>query len=172
MSLQKLVLTIAAQDRPGVVQTLSDVALQHKANWLESSLSHLCGQFVGIVQLEANAEQVDALKQSFTQLSEQGISVVCHDACEQDTESRHTVELYVEANDRAGIIEEISAALATSQANVEQLESWCESASMAGYDLFIAQLAVSLPTNVTVEDLENALENVSDDLMVSISSEN
>ena len=64
-------------------------------------------------------------------------------------------------------MEEIASALALSNVNVEQMITECESASMAGYELFRAQLRVVLPEALSVEQLESALENVSDDLMVS-----
>jgi len=39
---------------------------------------------------------------------------------------------------------------------------------MAGYQLFQAHLVVALPTSFSVDQLEDALQNVSDDLIVSI----
>lgn len=168
MSQEFLVISVAADDRPGVIQALSDTALAHQANWLESSLSHLCGQFVGIVKLGVQSADVEALQQALTGLAHQGIAVQFHDQAAAVEGAAETVELYVEANDRPGIIEEITSTLARLSINIEQLETWCESASMAGYDLFIAQLAVSLPADVSRLKLEQALEGVSDDLMVTI----
>ncbi len=169
MNQESIVITVTAEDRPGVVQALSDTALAHQANWLESSLSHLCGQFAGIVRLKVDGRKKAALLTALEDLASQGILVTQHGehAAASDI-SRETVALYVEANDRPGIVEEITSALATASVNVEQLETWRESASMAGYDLFIAQLAVSLPENVSSEKLEQVLESVSDDLMVSL----
>lgn len=169
MSQETLVITITAADRPGVVQSLSDTALKHQANWLDSSLSHLCGQFAGIVRLEVASANKQKLVAALSQLAEAGIMVTTHEPTTSTTaEPTETVELYLEANDRPGIVEEITTALATTLANVEQLETWRESASMAGYELFIAQLMVSLPAGYNSNDLEAVLEGISDDLMVSI----
>ena len=76
--------------------------------------------------------------------------------------------LYIEANDREGIIEEISTALTLKNVNVEKLVSVCESASMAGYDLFKAKIEVTLPKRFTVIKLEALMEKVSDDLVVTV----
>ena len=65
-------------------------------------------------------------------------------------------------------VEEITTALAEANFNLEQMETWRESASMAGYELFIAQMAVRLSGDASTDDLEAVLEDVSDDLMVSI----
>ena len=172
MAKTKVVITVVADDRPGVVQTLSDTALEAGANWLDSSLSHLYGKFAGIVRFEIDADSKSELLDAMHALSAQGITVLADDDVPPPADKLgETVELYVEANDRAGIVEEITSALAAAAINVEQMETWRESASMAGYDLFIAQMAVTLPVDLSVDDLEAALENVSDDLMVSIVSD-
>lgn len=170
MSKESIIITVVAADRAGIVQRLSDTALAHKANWLESSLSHLQGQFAGIVNLEVETEAQPALLQALAELAGEGINITVHSpqAEKVSAASIEIVELYVEANDRPGIVEEITSALANANVNVEQIETWCESASMAGYDLFIAQLAVSLPSGMRKRELEETLENVSDDLVVVV----
>jgi glycine cleavage system regulatory protein len=170
MSKESIIITVIAADRSGIVQRLSDTALAHKASWKESSLSHLQGQFAGIVNLEVETTAQPALLQALAELAGEGINVTVHGS---QTESRdidfgETAELYVEANDRPGIVEEITSALAEVNVNVEQIETWCESASMAGYELFIAQLSVSLPSGLRKRELEAALEGVSDDLVVVV----
>lgn len=170
MSKESIIITVVAADRSGIVQRLSDTALAHQANWLESSLSHLQGQFAGIVNLEVESTAQPALLQALAELAGEGINVTVHgpQAESSSTASAEIVELYVEANDRPGIVEEITSALADVNVNVEQIETWCESASMAGYNLFIAQLAVSLPAGMRKQELEETLEDVSDDLVVVV----
>jgi len=166
---QKIVISVYADDHPGILKVLSDTALEHKANWLDSSLSHLCGHFAGLVQLEISSEHKSKLIDAFEALATQGIQASVRPTGTTPTpDIRKTVELYVEANDRPGIVEEIASTLSARNINIEQLESWRESASMAGYQLFIAQLAVSLPNDMDVEQLETALEAVSNDLIVSL----
>lgn len=169
MSKESIVISVVAEDRPGVTQRLSDVALAHQANWQESSLSQLQGQFAGIVHLLVPSDSRAELERALEALATDGIVVTVH-AAHDSTDDAHgeVVTLYVEANDRPGIVKEITAALAAQNVNVVQLETWAESASMAGYELFIAELAVTLPAQMKLADLELALEAVSDDLMVTI----
>jgi glycine cleavage system regulatory protein len=170
MSKESIILTVVANDRPGIVQRLSDTALAHRASWQESSLSHLQGQFAGIVNLLVETTEQPALLKSLSELADEGINVTVHGPQQQaaHNDEGEIVELYVEANDREGIVEEITSALAAVNVNVEQIETWCESASMAGYELFIAQLAVALPSDLSKRQLEDALLNVSDDLVVAV----
>ncbi|MEM7360903.1 MAG: ACT domain-containing protein [Pseudomonadota bacterium] len=170
MNADKLIITLFAEDEPGVLQKVSDTVLEHDGNWLESSLSRLCGQFAGIVHLAVGKDKKAALKTALEGLAAEGISVSIHDklAVSPDELSGTPIEVIVEANDRPGIIDEIASALADVNVNIEQMETACESASMAGYQLFIANLLVALPPDLSVEEFEEALEKVSDDLIVSI----
>ena len=85
-----------------------------------------------------------------------------------EQQPRKSAKIIVEGNDRRGIVEELSSTLAEKNVNVEKLITQFESASMAGYDLFKAEINVSLPNNFTMEELEAILENISDDLMVNV----
>jgi glycine cleavage system regulatory protein len=170
MNSEKLVITLFAEDRPGVVRLLSDTILEHNGNWLESSLSRLCGQFAGIIYVGVGESNRAELLVALDALSADGLNVTVHSGIKElpDNTAETAIELIVEANDRPGIVEEISSALAEINVNVEQMETSCESASMAGYQMFIASLWVALPKGCTTQQLEQALENVSDDLIVSI----
>ena len=170
MNTENIVITIFAEDRPGIVREISDTVLANGGSWQESSLSRLSGQFAGIVNIAVAPDQREALQTALSGLSDSGISVTSQNRIEvlASRGSETTVELMVEANDRQGIIEEIASALAAAEVNVEQMETICESASMAGYELFIAHLMVALPEGMNTQQLEDVLEDVSDDLMVSI----
>lgn len=170
MSTEKIVITLFSKDRPGIVQTLSDTVLARNGNWLESSLSRLCGQFTGIVHIEVSAESKDALVTDLDKLGADGIhvSVQNHDGFEPDEGSINGIQIAIEANDRPGIVEEIASALSQANVNVEHMDTEVESASMAGYSLFKAHLFLALPDDLSEEQLEKVLEGVSDDLMVSV----
>ena len=65
-----------------------------------------------------------------------------------------------------GLFEEIATVFATHKVNVEKLSTRCEPAAMAGDQVFIADIQAYLPNNMTQADLQEALEKLSDDLMV------
>ena len=170
MKTEKLIITIMATDGPGVVQRLSDVVLENKGNWAESRLSHLCGQFAGIVHIEVAPEERAALLSGLAALESEAIHVTQHgdSAAVGEVAVSETVTVSVEANDRPGIVEEIASALADAEVNVERMSTSCHSASMAGYSLFDAEIVVALPEGFSVQKLEDVLEDVSDDLITNI----
>ena len=57
-----LILTLIGPDRPGLVSAVSAGAGAHGANWMESRLPRLAGQFAGVVRLEVDAAAAAALE--------------------------------------------------------------------------------------------------------------
>ena len=162
------ILTVMAKDKPGIVRKVSDIVLSSQGSWLESSLSRLGGQFAGIVSVNIPEDHLNDFKKALADIVADGITVKIQSFDEDNVFEGKPAKILVEANDRPGIIDELSAVLVEKNVNVEKLSTHCESASMAGYDLFKAELSVKLPKRFTVNKLQAVLENVSDDLMVTI----
>ena len=71
-----LVITVIGPDRPGLVRELSDVAQQFGANWEESRMASLAGQFAGMVHFDTPAAKADALAAAFRQLEASGLQIL------------------------------------------------------------------------------------------------
>jgi len=171
MSTEKIVVSVFAKDRPGILSDLSSAVLAQKANWLHSSLSRLCGQFSGLAQFEVSIEQKDALLAAFSELAERGIQVSVQnaDGFAPDTAEIEGVQLLVETDDREGIIEELTGALDDASINVDQIDTEVETND--GRDVFRAHLFVVLPEDVSQQDLEALFADLADDLTISILDE-
>jgi glycine cleavage system regulatory protein len=168
-SSSSLVLTIIGPDRPGLVQALSRAVADHGANWLESRMARLAGQFAGIVRIEVAEEDAEALSAALRSL--EGLRVQVEAAgVPSDTEAP-VVVLELLGQDRPGIVREISHALASRQVNVEELETECTSAPMSGETLFRARARLRLPPDVAEETLRETLEKLADELMVDLTLE-
>lgn len=163
---ESLLITVIADDKPGVVRLLSDVIKSNQGNWLESSLSRLGGEFAGLIRVNVPADKKDALEKALAELQSQGINVFNRASTYQKNDSREITQLSVMGNDRAGIVEEISTVLAQHHVNVEQLNTRCEAAPMSGDMMFIANIQAYLPSQMSQSDLQEALEQLSDDLIV------
>jgi len=162
-----LVVTILAEDRPGIVEKIAQTITAHSGNWMESSMNRLAGKFAGILLIEVDAQNNKALQEALTGLSEQGISVIVENSL---FHSEHEIPLCVEiiANDRPCIVGEIAAQLASKHVNLESLETFCESAPMSAGTMFHAHAYIQLPDSLSQTDLTTLLEGLSDDLMVEI----
>ena len=173
MNTEKIIITLFAKDRPGVIRAVSDTVLSHKGNWLESSLSRLCGQFTGIVHIEIAPSDKTNLLAAFKKLDDEGIRVTVQqtDSVIDDNQEVNGLQILVEANDRPGIVREIADALAAENVNIDNIDTEVESASMAGYPIFRAHLFLAMPDDLNEDNLADVLEGVSDDVMVSILEE-
>jgi glycine cleavage system regulatory protein len=161
-----LVISFITKDRPGVVDLLSKVIKQHKGNWQTSSLHHLSGFFTGILEIAVENDQCEALTSAITSLPDFKINI------EQSSpeKSNNTADIVLEltANDREGIVQEISSVIHHQGGNMIKLVSTQDNAPHTGQALFKAKVTLSVNDEQT-ESLINALENLADDLMVDIS---
>ncbi len=162
-----LVLTILGPDRVGLVDTLAEVVKRHDANWLESRMSQLAGQFAGLLRVEVPPANSAALLDALQNLD--GLQVHAA-AIAQPTEAAATdlVHLELVGNDRPGIVAEISHVLAAHGVNVEDLETRCLPAPMTGDPLFEAVADLHIPKSVSADDVATALERLANDLMVEL----
>ena len=115
---QQIIITVFAEDRPGIIRDISTVILNHQGNWLDSSLSQLAGKFAGIILVSANNKNIAKLKTDLLALSsaEFCLSVENTTPKKQQTPERATVSIV--GNDRPGIIDEIANLLAANNVNV------------------------------------------------------
>jgi glycine cleavage system regulatory protein len=162
-----LALTIIADDRPGIVEKVADMVASNGGNWLESNMSRLAGKFAGILLVDIAEDKQAALLAALNTLEAQGIRVSGEASKATESAAGEHLGLTVVGNDRPGIVGELSSLLAKLHVNVEELCTNCEDAPMSSEILFRATAKVSLPqSGLNREQLQDALEALSDDLMV------
>ena len=162
-----LILTVIGDDRPGLVGELSAVISAHRGNWLESSMAQLAGKFAGIVNVEVAAGQAQALQQALSNLS--GLRVTVETAQAQKAAAKgRRLKFALVGHDRIGIVREVSQVLANHAVNVESLETHTSSAPMSAAVLFHAVAELTAAPDLDVAALTQALERISNDLMVDI----
>lgn len=172
MSKTSLVLTVLGEDRPGLVDSIAQAVAAHGGNWVESRMAHLAGKFAGILRVEVEADQAEALTAALGSLADGGLESNVHaDSAVTTSSEKPAVKLSLVGQDRPGIVREISRVLATHGVNVEELETECVRAANSGQMLFQATAQLRLPEGVSSETLSSALEAVAADMMVDLSLE-
>ncbi|MEK9711824.1 MAG: ACT domain-containing protein [Thalassolituus sp.] len=164
-----LVLTVIADDKPGIVEKLSSAIADHDGNWLESRMAQMAGKFAGILRVSIPPENRKALISALSALDVAGVQVRVETPASADKRNTsHQLEVSVVGNDRPGIVREVSKSLATLGVNVLELSTSCESAEMSAVPLFRSEILASVPDTVDNDAISDALEALSDDLMVEI----
>ncbi len=169
--LATLVMTVIGADRPGLVQMVAARVADYGGNWLESRMSHLGGQFAGILRVEVAGERRDELVNALRALEVDGLAIIIHAeagsaAGEAVPGSLATVELV--GNDRPGLLRAVSGVFAAHRVNVEELASERVSAPMGGGVLFQARATVFVPAGVNLASLRSDFEKIAADLMVDL----
>lgn len=162
--MKQLVITLIGTDRPGLVETLSDTVFQHQGSWQASSLSKLAGKFAGIVQIDINEDNADALKEALNRIPD--LNVLIANATPQTEMDTTTHTLSVTGNDRPGIVQEVTREIAKFGININNLETNTQSAANFGGVIFNAEFDLDIANTLSLDDLGDALEQLSDDLIV------
>lgn len=164
-----VVLSIVADDHPGIVEELSDALATHGGNWTESSMMTLAGKFAGILLAQLPEDRVDSFLEVLDSLEVGGMQIVAQRAdASPRPEGAREFAIELVGQDRPGIVHEITEVLLRHGVNVQELETTVRSASMSGESLFIAHARLLVPKDVAVERLRGELEELANELMVDI----
>jgi glycine cleavage system regulatory protein len=138
-----LVLTVIGPDRPGLVELLARTVAEHEANWLESRMSHLEGQFAGLLRVSVASDRTAALSKALAELEALGLRVMTRTSEGPSLPPSHrSLRLELVGQDRPGIIRDLSRALAARRVNV--------------------------PRDVSLDELRETLETIANELMVDL----
>lgn len=168
-----IVLTVVSDDHPGIVKSLSELLADNGGNWTESSMLSLAGKFAGILLASVPEKNADSFIEGLKSLEKEGMQIVAQrtGAASQAT-GRREFTLDLVGQDHPGIVHDITRILAGHDVNVLELETHCQSASMSGENLFLAHARLMIPTDASLEDLQDELEKLANELMVDIKIEN
>ena len=162
------VLTFIAEDRPGLVERLSDAVSHHDGNWLESRMAHLAGKFAGIARIEISGDKIPSFKKALAALGAEGLRITAEEATVSKVPAGRLLTLDLVGADHPGIVRDVSGCLARHGVSVEEMETDVREAPMEGALLFYAQARVRSPAGLSEERLRQALEELGAALMVDI----
>lgn len=163
--MRTLVATIIGPDKAGLVKQLATLIKQHHGSWQASAMSELAGYFAGIVEIRVPEEHSQELGDALQQLPDFQIQLL---EGKQAAPPGQKLKLTVTANDRIGIIDEVTAVLNQLNISVKTLKTDSYPAPTTGTMLFEANSILTLPHGQTLNDLQAQLEALSDDLVVDI----
>lgn len=164
------ILTVIGPDRPGLTQSIAAAVMEVGGNWLESHLSSMAGHYVGSVHVELAGPDLDALDQRLAALRSEGlqITVVPVGATALPAGAEQLLFLELVGQDRPGIVQEVTSALAGIRVNIATFESAVENSSWSGATLFRATAELLLPPEVSEDQVRAALEGLSGEIMVDL----
>ncbi len=167
-----IVFTFIGNDKPGLVEQLSNTISEQGGNWLESRMSQLAGHFAGIAKVQISNDKAEQLRAALDALSGEDLAISLHDSStSHDTGGHKNIKLSLLGNDRPGIVKELSSALATLHINVCEMNTNVTSAPMSAEPLFSASAEIQIPTTLGIAELSDKLDDIANQLDVDISLE-
>ena len=163
-----LVVTVFAPDKPGQVERIAECIASHGGNWLESRMTHMAGQFAGILRLSVPAESLDELTGALQALAKDGIRTQFAESAVESAGPTRPISMVLVGNDRPGIVRDITRLLTGQGVNVERLTTDVSPAPMSSETLFHANALLGVPTTLSLDVLQKHLETLADDLMVEL----
>lgn len=175
----KFLLTAFSKDRPGIVADLSQVIYENGYNLEESSMTNLAGEFAILLLLSASsANGGDAQEKLTTECRrlerEKGITAFIRPVGQELPKQQSgvvTKTIHVEGLDQAGIVYKVSRFLADNTININTLKTEMRMTPESGAAIYIMTIVVEIPTQLSLQVVEDGLGRIGDQLNVDVSIE-
>jgi glycine cleavage system regulatory protein len=168
--MSSVVITLIGDDQAGLVGAVAKVVTAHGGNWDRSHLAELAGKFAGIVLVTLPEDNVQGLLDALDQIEANGLLAITAERSIKPSAQGPAplrVALELMGQDHAGIVQEVSQAIAALGISIDELETAVAPAPQGG-NLFIANAILEVPGTIDLADLRGSLEAVAHDLMVDL----
>ena len=167
--MKPFIITLIGEDKPGLLASLADIVYQHNGNWLASNFALMAGKFAGFVEVHLPDHHVAAVSDMFYARTDINITMSPGNH-HSETQIKHATFSII-GNDKPGIVNELSTVFTRNGANINRFESKCESAPSSGNTLFKATAFVEVPIDFDLDIFVDAVEQIANDLMIDLESE-
>jgi len=167
--MSRLIITATGPDRPGIVGELTDQLHAGGANILDTRMVNLRGEFAMLILIEVAEPDVQRLCQSMTdQAAKIGMRLTASALQAGARVSGLPFRLKTYSLDQPGIVARLSQVLRQFGVNIEELSGRQESAPFDGSPLFLNEMRLTVPPNVSLGQLRGELEAVAESLNCDI----
>ena len=164
-----LVLTFVGDDRPGLVNAVSEKVADFGGTWLESRSVRLAGKFAGVVLVRIPDESLVPLESALAKLAPSGLRVsIEHGAAAEAQKTARLVALEIVGKERPGIVRDVTQALTRLGVNIEEFISGLVGEPFTGVEMFRATARLSVPDGLELEELRKAVERLASEIMVDL----
>lgn len=166
-----LVVTLTCPDRPGIVDRITEAMTGYAANWEESRMAHLGGEFAGIVKISVPQEEAEAVAAALWGMADDQMTVAVkftQSGASEPSSEHGLYKLRLEGADHEGIVHTVSHYLASRGVNVETMDTEVARAPVCGTPLFHMVAQIKVPRELPLPELNANLDRIGDDLGVDI----
>ncbi|MCM2679399.1 glycine cleavage system protein R [Echinimonas agarilytica] len=158
------IVSLAGKDRPGLLQHLAHQTHSCDGKWLTSRVSYLEGHLAATIKVEVPLERETAVKDMFSH--QEGLVCCFDDISQEATVCPMPLDLSIEANDRPGIVNDITNLLDQNGVRILNMENHRFHVTAVGMNMFSAKLKLSLPDHLSEDSLIEKLAELKGGLRV------
>lgn len=161
-----LVISALGEDRPGIVNTLSRVVLDHGGNIVDSRMTVLGGEFAALLMVEGAWNALAKIESNIPSLEEElGMSIMVKRTGDRSG-GRNLLPYGVEvvSMDHPGIVNKLAGFFAKRDINIEDLSTSSYAAAHTGTPMFAVHMTVGIPADVHVATLREEFMDYCDSL--------
>ena len=156
------IINFAGQASPAMINQLAKTTHDHDGKWLITKISYLDNQVSGLIKISIPDDNVETVKQAFRDQPDLCVYFADSSINEQD-EDENIYNLRIDADDRNGIMKDISNTLEAEHGQILDIESnrvFLADSIGGSSSMFSSHLTVKLPTATNVHDVISELETM------------
>ncbi|WCE28379.1 glycine cleavage system protein R [Vibrio sp. SCSIO 43137] len=152
---------------PATIKNFAAVTHENGGKWLISKVNFIDDQVAAVIKIDLPEKNIDIVKQVISETPDLLVQFVDSDNQLHDKEQIFQIRL--DANDRAGIVNDITHVLDDQGINILDMD--CQRVFIAdgggvSSSIFTADMAIRLPVAVDIKDVTKELESLSEDTRV------
>lgn len=170
---KRFIMTAFGKDRVGIVADVTELLYEHECNLEDTTMNILSDEFTLNLLFSCKNEDVErALSQECRRLEfEKGISAFVRalpDADDNKENGYQKCVLHFESLDQVGIVYKTSKFLAENNLSVMHLNSSAKPSPQSGTTLHCMDIHIKVPAEISLDQVENDLDQMADELQVDI----
>lgn len=161
-----LVISALGEDRPGIVNALTESILEYGCNITDSRMTVLGGEFAVIMLLSGTWDAIAKIESALPRLEKQLHLLISAKRTEARRSSGHSLPYMVEvvAMDHPGIVHDIARFFSERKINIEDLSTSSYAAAHTGTPMFSMLMNISIPADISIGALRGEFMDLCDAL--------
>ena len=150
-----LVISAIGEDKPGIINALSQAATDSQCNIQDTRMTVLGGEFALIMLTSGSNEMISLLEQRLPDVARAHslTTILKRTQPRPSDHSGSTHQIQVDALDHPGIVKEIASFFSDRGLNIEEMETGTYAAPHTGSPMFSLQMVIRIPVHENSENL-------------------
>ncbi len=169
----QLVISAIGSDRPGIVNELSQLIVQHNGNIDDSRMTVLGGEFAIILLISATASDLNNIEQILNQRAGSlELNIISKHTSANTLPEKHIPYIVeVLAMDNPGIVYKLADFFSARKINIQSMQTDRYQAPHTGTRMFAIEMVIAVPQSIIINDLREDFLDLCEDMNLDASIE-